>query len=151
MPKKCLKCKVEKNLADFSKSPAKDGIYYCKSCMGYQSPKKGKGPSQKKKKKRKKSKKGKTRQVAPDWLKKYSKEERKELRRRRKKRLQEATPPWADKEQIRHIYEVARLKGMHVDHKIPLMHSKVCGLHCEDNLQLMNPEENIKKGNTFKV
>lgn len=62
-----------------------------------------------------------------------------------------AYPAWADRSKISEIYEKARLTGMHVDHIIPLKHDLVCGLHCEFNLQLMDPLENIKKSNQFVV
>jgi hypothetical protein len=62
-----------------------------------------------------------------------------------------AYPAWADRQKITQIYEDARLTGMHVDHIIPLKHPLVCGLHCEFNLQLLDPQTNINKSNRFSV
>lgn len=75
----------------------------------------------------------------------------------RRARLLNATPSWADKEQIVGTYKLARYlsekygKEIHVDHIVPLNNNKVCGLHVEDNLQLLYAEDNIAKSNTFYV
>lgn len=58
-----------------------------------------------------------------------------------------ATPAWADHDAIRRIYEAGAMTGYHVDHQVPLRSPFVCGLHCEANLQLLPPSENISKGN----
>ena len=59
------------------------------------------------------------------------------------------TPEWADKKKINKLYRKSKKLGSdwHVDHLVPLIHPRVCGLHCEDNLQIMLAIENIKKGN----
>jgi hypothetical protein len=62
-----------------------------------------------------------------------------------------ATPSWADLEEIKNVYLEARYFGMHVDHIIPLNHPLVCGLHVWDNLQLLNPIDNIRKGNKYAI
>ena len=62
-----------------------------------------------------------------------------------------AMPPWADREKIAKIYSEGRLRGLHVDHIIPLNHHLVCGLHNEFNLQLLDPLVNIKKSNQFCI
>jgi hypothetical protein len=67
----------------------------------------------------------------------------------RKARVLERTPKWANLEIIREIYNNA--EGMHVDHIVPLMGELVCGLHVENNLQYLTPEENMSKGNKFVV
>jgi len=57
-----------------------------------------------------------------------------------------ATPKWANLEEIEKIYKNCP-KGFHVDHIIPLINDKVCGLHVENNLRTIPAEENISKGN----
>lgn len=58
-----------------------------------------------------------------------------------------ATVAWADLEAIKSLYDKAAALGMHVDHIVPLRSPLVCGLHCEANMQLLPPAENIRKGN----
>ena len=41
------------------------------------------------------------------------------------------------------------LKGFQFDHIIPIKHPNVSGLHVPWNLQLLTPEENVKKSNSF--
>jgi hypothetical protein len=74
------------------------------------------------------------------------------LNAKRKARKLQATPAWADLEAIKGIYLLAAIfnrTGMdiHVDHIVPLISDKVCGLHCEANLQLLSASDNISKGN----
>lgn len=63
--------------------------------------------------------------------------------------MRQATPPWANKREIRNIYQEASQKGLTVDHDIPLVHPEVCGLHVETNLQMMTFEDNARKSNSF--
>lgn len=60
-----------------------------------------------------------------------------------------ATPGWADAEKIVAIYAEAKRLGLTVDHIIPLKSSLVCGLHVENNLQLLSKAENSSKRNHF--
>jgi hypothetical protein len=66
--------------------------------------------------------------------------------RRRAAQLR-ATPSWADADAIRAIYQKAYEMGMHVDHIVPLQGKTVCGLHVENNLQLLEPRANLRKSN----
>ena len=63
--------------------------------------------------------------------------------------LAKSIPPWANLDAIKVIYEQARRQGKHVDHIVPLRSKLVCGLHCESNLQLLNPLENQMKNNKY--
>jgi len=58
-------------------------------------------------------------------------------------------PLWADLSAIRKIYESAQKQGLTVDHIIPLRGELVCGLHVENNLQLLDRDDNIAKGNKY--
>jgi len=88
--------------------------------------------------------------------KEYSKNNRGRLNalsaRRYAQKIQ-ATPQWANDEIILEIYkECQRLSestgiSHNVDHIIPLLSERVCGLHCEDNLQIITRVENMKKSN----
>jgi len=65
----------------------------------------------------------------------------------------QAIPPWADLEKIKEIYkkaiELTRQSGIahHVDHIYPLTSKYMCGLHVENNLQILTAKENISKSN----
>ena len=66
---------------------------------------------------------------------------------RRANKLQ-ATPAWASLERIKEIYKSCPL-GYHVDHIIPLISNVVCGLHVENNLQIITAQDNLRKSNKF--
>lgn len=59
------------------------------------------------------------------------------------------TPAWADMNKVRDIY-VNTPPGYHVDHIVPLRGTNVSGLHVENNLQYLTPEQNLIKSNTFE-
>lgn len=42
-------------------------------------------------------------------------------------------------------------KKYEVDHIVPLIHPKICGLHNEFNLRVIPEEENRMKSNTFEI
>lgn len=58
-----------------------------------------------------------------------------------------AFPNWADKDEIKSLYKKASILGMQIDHIVPLKSKLVCGLHVENNLQLLPKYENLSKGN----
>jgi hypothetical protein len=63
------------------------------------------------------------------------------------------TPPWANLDDIRLIYDAAAHLSkhcgikMHVDHVIPLRGEHVSGLHVAENLQILPASQNIAKSN----
>lgn len=65
----------------------------------------------------------------------------------------QASVNWANQEAMDNIYKTAATlehqDGIkrHVDHIIPLSHKLVCGLHVENNLQILTAEENMRKHN----
>lgn len=65
----------------------------------------------------------------------------------------QATPGWADMQKIDEFYERAvtltKMTGVRheVDHYYPLRGEIVCGLHCQDNLQILTRSENARKKN----
>ncbi|NBW21394.1 MAG: hypothetical protein EBR82_76895 [Caulobacteraceae bacterium] len=69
--------------------------------------------------------------------------------RLREAALEKQTPTWASRDAIDAIYAEARRTNMTVDHIVPLRGKTVCGLHVENNLQLLSREENSRKGNRF--
>ena len=96
----------------------------------------------------------------PDKVKKWSKEyadrnphvaKIKKIKYRSKRK--QATPPWYEKDLIRQVYtmrdKLSKLWGidLHVDHIVPLQGKNVCGLHCWDNLQLLEATINVSKSN----
>jgi len=68
-----------------------------------------------------------------------------------------ATPLWVENNKIIFLYKKKislNLKwnvNFNVDHIIPLISKYVCGLHCFDNLQLIDSQLNQSKGNRFQA
>lgn len=67
----------------------------------------------------------------------------------RRARLRGATPPWADREEMKYIHQLASERGLVVDHIVPLVSDLVCGLNTPDNLRCITPELNTFKGNRY--
>jgi ribosomal protein L32 len=76
---------------------------------------------------------------------------------RRREHVRRATPSWANQKGITAAYMVAEFLskkfGMifHVDHIIPLRGKTVCGLHVEENLQILSAFDNRQKNNFFNT
>jgi hypothetical protein len=66
-----------------------------------------------------------------------------------------ATPAWADRAEIKRIYKEAVLLTLatgeqyHVDHIVPIISDRVCGLHVPANLRIITESENCQKGNRW--
>jgi hypothetical protein len=77
--------------------------------------------------------------------------------RLRQEKIKQATPSWANPDVILAYYIVCqnmtKIEGIkyEVDHIIPIQHPLVCGLHVENNLQIITEEENISKSNKFDL
>lgn len=67
----------------------------------------------------------------------------------------QATPHWYETDLIKQIYlkrnELSKLwdVDLHIDHIVPLQAENVCGLHCWDNLQILEASLNLSKSNIF--
>jgi hypothetical protein len=65
------------------------------------------------------------------------------------------TPPWADLQAIRKLYDeahrITKATGLehHVDHIIPMRGKLVSGLHVAENLRVLPGPENLSKGSKF--
>ena len=91
-----------------------------------------------------------------EYMKRYYAENRSDFIARNKERLSQqikATPQWADQAKIKEFYAAADFLGMvtgeghHVDHIVPLRSKIVCGLHTEQNLQVLPASDNLRKSN----
>lgn len=66
-----------------------------------------------------------------------------------------ATPAWASRAEIAAIWKAARALTKEtgivhsVDHRVPLSHPLVCGLHCAENLRVIPMAENARKSNAW--
>lgn len=73
--------------------------------------------------------------------------------RERRRKQEMATPSWVNMERVESFYASALMltaeSGIKycVDHIVPIVSDYVCGLHCEDNLQIMTVSENAEKSN----
>jgi hypothetical protein len=76
---------------------------------------------------------------------------------KRSERIRRATPAWADQAEISKFYKLAQALNketgiLHsVDHIIPLQGRYICGLHVEENLQVIPLIDNARKSNVFDV
>lgn len=87
-----------------------------------------------------------------EWIKNNPDKNRMYANNRKASELQ-ATPKWASKRYTALWYKAAVMeqertgRKIHVDHIVPLQGKLVCGLHCEDNMQLLFAEDNQAKYN----
>ena len=159
--KTCTKCKESKDYSEFHKNPkAPDGHKTeCAVCSRKRKNawRKKNAESERQKWKQWRSKNKEHRDAyQKEYMAKHLKENAEYWNARNSKRRAaklKATPAWADKVAIDYIYYAAKViervygTKWHVDHIIPLKGKTVCGLHVQNNLQLLAPLDNIKKSN----
>ena len=86
------------------------------------------------------------------WAKEHPDRSRAKSAKRHATKLN-AIPAWANHFFIEEIYDLAQRRtkllgfAWEVDHIVPLQNKLVCGLHCEENLQVISMAENRKKHN----
>lgn len=168
--KTCRVCQTEKPPSDFyARKESRDGrCHECKACLGARTSKNQKADHAGRRAKvdrwqatnREKSLELKRKYYADrkDYYLAKGREYRKSsphlhrarIARRRAAKLC-ATPPWADREEIKAIYEQAAIAGMQVDHIHPLQGETLCGLHVPWNLQLLTATDNQRKSNKFET
>lgn len=150
----CTKCKTVKALEDFPKQSSNaDGRHtHCKECRSkyyssmYNSVKRKKAYLSKHKQEK---------EARKDYYKRNKEDYFIRKAQRRAKTLQ-ATPKWYnefDKFVLSEAYRLCKLREestgvqWEVDHIVPLISDKVCGLHWHANWQVITRYENRSKGN----
>ena len=178
--KTCSRCRVEKSVEDFAPlKNAKDGLRYeCKECTRLEAKEyREKHPDKKKANQERYLANNPEKRV--ESLQKYRENNKESIKissrkhqvkhrerlrpslvarnaeRRARKLL--ATVKWANKSKIKTFYlEAVKMtqetgEKYHVDHIVPLINKLVCGLHCEQNLQILTAKDNVAKSNRFSV
>ena len=89
--------------------------------------------------------------VLPNWLAKKSDDPQREKTLSYYRQLYIATPGWVNHKNVAEIYKrsLRRGRGYCVDHIVPLKSRYVCGLHWENNLQVITVKENSRKSNNW--
>ncbi len=170
--KKCTKCKETKNLSEFGKlATNKDSLHtQCKSCKrAYYSKYRSNNsdtinntnkkwakdnPNKVKKshEKYRKDNQAKVKESGKKWIEANKGYVNANAAKYRASKIK-ATPSWSETEKIKEVYAGAKrlenITGLnyHVDHILPLNGKNVCGLHCWQNLQVLEANINIIKSN----
>lgn len=127
--KRCPDCGETKQKTEFTVSKCNIGglSCYCRSC---------------------------TRRSNNQWKKDNPARHRAHSARRRARKLK-ATPKWEDKNKTLWYYDESQRisqetgEAHHVDHRVPLIHWSVRGLHWHGNFDVLPGAENSSKGNRF--
>ena len=156
----CSKCNIKKDKSLFYKGNGADGLHYwCIDCFkkrNNQNYIKNKDRFLDKAKIRRTEKKEEIKKCINEWKKKNKHKLSSYFAKRRASKLN-ATVKWANNFYISEIYKLAILRTKmtgiqwHVDHIVPLVNKSVCGLHCEQNLQVIPAVENLRKGNGYEI
>lgn len=168
MIKTCSRCSQSKDATLFPKAPTcKDGYRsYCKSCnklrvRKYQQSEEGRAVVNEASRRWSKENRQKVLLIKKKWRdnnkekqaaakaswKKRNKGLTAAYCAARRARVKQAIPNWYNKREVQRLYKKAGMLGLQVDHIVPLKSKYVCGLHVANNLQLLSPDENAKKGN----
>ena len=165
----CKTCKVEKELSEFYKA----GKYlqsYCKVCLkamniawarnnpekvkAKKARQKAENPEKFRERQRAAYERSKIKQQAARIERhRQNPSQARQYNAKRKAALIQATPLWADATKVKEFYFAADFLGMatgewyHVDHIVPLNNPNVCGLHTEQNLQVLPASANLRKSN----
>lgn len=164
----CTKCKEGKSLEEFDKRTYPSGVIQpiscCKKCKRKASvewarnnPHKASDISKRSyrnniSKRLTDSERSKRNVWSKKYYKKYPEVSRKATAAKRALKLK-ATPLWINTSYIKCFYDLVKLEEdltdikYHVDHIVPLKSKYVCGLHSEDNLQILEAKLNIAKSN----
>ena len=164
MVKNCSACHQTKDYCDFYKHPyAVDGLKSsCKSCHNKTSNNWGKRNPEKLLDAQRRSysrNSAKRVQSVKAWIKRnyeHARAIKNSCNANRRAALLNATPSWANRKEMMHFYRLYRLAreltlldgiNYQVDHIVPLKSPIVCGLHVENNLQVITATENLLKLN----
>ena len=150
--RRCSKCKKIRQLSEYYKDRTRVSGLDCWCMYCRREYDKSRKHNKARRVKYDSSEKGKARRL------KYLKSEKGILKRiknckARQKAIKQATLRCLteiDKNDIKLIYRMASMRGMTVDHIIPLQGKDICGLHVPWNLRIISKLDNSKKGAKWK-
>lgn len=149
----CRRCETWKTLDRFNRcSKHKDGLQYeCKTCK-YKITKAWSDANKERHRELQRNWEHENQQFRNEYkrylLPKYRTRMNFNENKRRANKLK-AIPKWANLDKIKAIYVEASNLGMSVDHIVPLQSEFVCGLHVENNLEIIPLIDNMSKNNRY--